>query len=126
MQSNHIITEQSGHLPQILPPKEMDLNARFPWSRFWTSMGMLLLFLCAVIVVLRWAPEPPNDDAERALFREKNLAELQKSNAERLGSYGWVDQAHGILHMPIARAMELETIALNAPEWRPHAVYAKI
>ncbi len=96
----------------------------FPWSRFWTAMGMFVLFLCALILVLHWAPEPINDDVERGLLREKNLAELQKANEERLGTYGWVDQAHGVVHIPIVRAMELEIAGLNAPDWKPHAVYA--
>jgi hypothetical protein len=85
---------------------------------------MLVLFLCGIIVVLRWNPEPLNDDAERALLRIKNLAELQKDNAERLGSYGWVDQAHGVLHIPIDRAMALEVAALNDAQAKPHATYA--
>ena len=100
------------------------LRCCFSWSRFWTAMGMLVLFLCALIIVLRWNPEPLSDDAERALLRVKNLAELQKANEERLNSYGWMDQAHDILHLPIARAMELEMISLNDPKWKPHAVYA--
>ena len=96
----------------------------FPWSRFWAALGMLILFLCALIVVLRWSPEPSSDDADRALLRVKNLTELQKANEERLNSYGWVDQVHGILHLPIVRAMELEIIELNDPKRKPHAVYA--
>jgi len=96
----------------------------FPWSRFWIALGMLVLFLCALIVLLRWNPEPLNDDAERALLRSKNLKELQQANKERLSSYGWVDHARGILHIPIIRAMELEIAGLNDPKWKPHAVYA--
>ena len=96
----------------------------FPWKRLWTTLGMLVLFLCGIIVVLRWNPEPLNDDAERALLRIKNLTELQKANEERLGSYGWVDQVHGILHMPLVRAMELEVAALNDVKAKPHATYA--
>ena len=26
---------------------------------------------------------------------------------DRLGTYGWIDRAHGIIHIPIERAMEL-------------------
>lgn len=91
-------------------------------SRIWAATGILVLFLCATIVMLRWSPEPMNEDAERALLREKNLAELQKSNQELLENYGWKDQSHGILHIPIQRAMEIEIATLNAT--KPHAVYA--
>ncbi|MFI0347448.1 MAG: hypothetical protein ACH346_01565 [Chthoniobacterales bacterium] len=88
-------------------------------ARFWTTLGMLVLFLCAVIVMLRWNPEPLEEDAERALLRTKNLSDLQKVNTELLGSYGWIKQSHGILHVPITRAMELEVPTLNAI--KPHA-----
>ncbi len=104
--------------------KSSRLCCSFPWKGLWTTLGMLVLFLCGIIVVLRWNPEPLNDDAERALLRVKNLAELQKANTERLESYGWVDQAHGVLHMPLAQAMELEIASLNDAKAKPHATYA--
>ena len=105
-------------------PRNNSGNGCFPWSRFWTALGMFLLFLCALIVVLQWNPEPLSDDAERALLRSKNLTALQSANKERLESYGWVDQTHGVLHIPITRAMELEVVSLNDPKWKPHAVTA--
>ncbi len=83
---------------------------------------MLVLFLCAVIVMLRWNPEPIDEDAERALLRTKNLSDLQKANTELLGSYGWIKQSHGILHIPVTRAMDLEVATLNTI--KPHAAYA--
>lgn len=92
----------------------------FPWARFWTALGMLVLFASALILVLRWNPEPLSDDEERAILRMKNLAELKQANEERLSSYGWVDQAHNVVHMPITQAMELEMKGLNDPKWKPH------
>lgn len=76
------------------------------------------------MLLVLWNPEPPNDDAERAVLRMKNLAELHKADQERLNSYGWIDQAHGVTHIPIERAMELELTALNDSKWKPHATYA--
>ena len=96
----------------------------FPWARFWTALGMLVLFLSALILVLRWNPEPISDDEERAVLRMKNLAELKKANEERLSTYGWIDQAHSIVHIPIAQAMDLVTKSLNDPKRKPHAAYA--
>lgn len=96
----------------------------FPWSRFWTASGMLVLFASALILVLRWNPEPLDEDAERALLRVKNLAELRQSDEKMLTTYGWVDQAHGVVRLPIEKAMELEIKGLNDPQWKPHATYA--
>lgn len=103
-------------------------SCTFPWGRFWTALGMLLLFLSGLILVLHWNPEPMTDDEERAALRTKNLAELRQANEERLGSYGWVDQSHGIVHIPIERAMDLEVKNANDrkldPKSKPHAAYA--
>ncbi len=95
----------------------------FPWSRFWTALGMFVLFLAAMIVLVLWNPRPLDEDEERALLRTKNLKELQEANEKQLNNYGWVDQAKGIAFIPIARAMELETVSLNDPKWKPHAAY---
>ena len=83
-----------------------------------------MLFLAAVIVMLRWNPKPIDEDAERALLRTKNLAELREVNAKRLGGYGWIDQTKGIIFIPIARAMELEIAELNDSKRKCHAAYA--
>ncbi len=95
----------------------------FPWSRLWTALGMFVLFLAAVFLLVLWNPRPIDEDAERALLRAKNLKDLRESNEQRLNNYGWVDQVKGIVFIPIARAMQLETAALNDPKWKPHAAY---
>lgn len=84
---------------------------------------MFVLFLAAVIVLVLWNPRPLDEDAERAILRAKNLKELREANEKRLNNYGWVDQAKGIVFIPIARAMELEIVSLNDPKWKPHATY---
>lgn len=100
-----------------------DSSNVFPWARFWTALGMLVLFSSALILILHWNPEPMSDDEERALLRIKNLAELNKANEELLNTYGWIDDAQGILHIPIERAMELEMHSLNDPIYKPQAAY---
>lgn len=99
------------------------LSHCFPWSQFWTALGMFVLFLAAVMVLVLWNPLPLDEDAERAILRTKNLQELQEANDKLLNNYGWVDQAKGIVFIPIARAMELEMVSLNDPKWKPHATY---
>lgn len=84
---------------------------------------MFLLFVSALIVVLRWSSEPLSDDAERALLRVKNLAELRAADEKMLTTYGWVDQTKGIVRLPIKHAMGLEIAELNNPARHPKAAY---
>jgi hypothetical protein len=112
-----------------LPSANQEASSRrddqsFPWSRFWTALGIFVLFFAAVIVLMLWNPQPLDEDAERALLRAKNLKELQEANEKRLNNYGWVDQAKGVVSIPIVRAMELEVVSLNDPKWKPHAAYS--
>jgi hypothetical protein len=44
----------------------------------------------------------------------KDLQELRKAENDLLTSYGWKDQKTGIVHIPIARAMEL--LAARSPQ----------
>ena len=46
---------------------------------------------------------------ERKVYRQTNegLRSLDAKQMETLNSYGWIDQAGGIAHIPIADAMEL-------------------
>ena len=40
-------------------------------------------------------------------MRKKALADLRAAEASELDSYGWVDQAKGVVRLPIAEAMKL-------------------
>jgi len=88
--------------------------------------GVLLLVLLVIVgtvVVTQSGSATENEDAARAAVRTKNLSELQASDAALLNSYGWVNQAKGIVHIPISQAMELTVPALNAkPVSMPAAV----
>lgn len=46
---------------------------------------------------------PPQPRLE--LDERRALAEVRAEEEERLHSYGWVDRAHGIVHIPIEEAM---------------------
>ena len=48
------------------------------------------------------APEPQLQVDPRADF-----ANFEAEENARLNSYGWIDRAHGVIHIPIERAMEL-------------------
>ena len=53
---------------------------------------LLLAFLLGAKVLTGLAPAP-EEDAARAAERAKALADLQNENAQKLGTYGWVDKA---------------------------------
>jgi len=73
-------------------------------------IGVLILLLAAVLGGLwlnRSNTATETEDADRAAVRTKNLVELQAADSNALTTYGWNDQAKGIVHIPIGRALEL-------------------
>lgn len=104
------------------------------------SIALGIALLIAMLVWLRqtvWAPPPPSHApfAQQApsppprlqTQPEADLARLRLANAQRLHSYGWVDQAQGIAHIPIEQAMRVYVIqasstvslAQNNTRWQP-------
>lgn len=80
-------------------------------------IGVLILLLAAVLGGLwlnRSTSATETEDADRAAVRVKNLAELQAADTNALTTYGWNDQAKGIVHIPITKAMELVLPAIQA------------
>jgi len=81
------------------------------------GVGVLILLLAAVIGALwlnRSESATETEDLDRAAVRTKNLAELQAADSNALTTYGWNDQAKGIVHVPITKAMELVLPSLQA------------
>jgi hypothetical protein len=79
------------------------------------AIVLLVAFLLGAKVLTGLAPAP-EEDAARAAERAKALADLQKENAQKLGTYGWVDKAKGTVQIPIDRAMELAIAELNSKQ----------
>lgn len=80
-------------------------------------IGVLILLLAAVLGGLwlnRSTSATETEDADRAAMRVKNLTELQAADTNALTTYGWNDQAKGIVHIPITKAMELVLPAIQA------------
>lgn len=50
--------------------------------------------------------EPPSGPALQPA-PARDIARFRAEKARRLDSYGWLDRAHGVVHIPIARAMEI-------------------
>ena len=63
------------------------------------------------------AAVPPPRDIEgiyqTLIDRDETTANLRRADERRLASYGWIDRAQGVVHIPIARAMQI--VAEEAP-----------
>jgi hypothetical protein len=91
------------------------------WLFFALAMTLLLLFWGATTWLAGWQGGEANpEEAARAEFRAKTLAELRADNAKKLESYAWVDRAKGSVQIPIAEAMKLVLAEINVP---PRAAY---
>ena len=69
-------------------------------------LGALLIVAALVWAMQRYTQPPPLGE-ERVALRKKALAELRAAEATELETYGWVDQAKGVVRLPIAEAMQL-------------------
>jgi hypothetical protein len=69
-------------------------------------LGSLLIVAALVWAMQRYTQPPPLGE-ERAAVRKKALADLRAAEASELESYGWVDQAKGVVRLPIAEATKL-------------------
>lgn len=75
------------------------------------SVTVAAVVVCLIFAALVWKTRqyttPPVLGAERAAERAKALAELHAAEADALNNVGWVDQAKGIVRLPIAEAVKL-------------------
>jgi len=69
-------------------------------------MGAFLIVFFLVLAMRHFSQVPPLN-ATRAAERARALAEMRAADAEALANVGWVDQAKGIVRLPIADAMKL-------------------
>jgi hypothetical protein len=51
-------------------------------------------------------PFPRENVAPQRQTPVTDLADMRKAEADRLHNYGWVDQQHGVVHIPIEEAMK--------------------
>jgi hypothetical protein len=64
------------------------------------------LIFIALVVVVKFSIHVPEIDADRAVARAKALAEIRAVEDKSLGTAGWIDQARGIVRLPIETAMQ--------------------
>ncbi len=75
------------------------------------SVTVAAVVVCLIFAALVWKTRqyttPPVLGAERAAERAKALAELRATESDALHNVGWIDQAKGIVRLPIADAVKL-------------------
>jgi hypothetical protein len=69
-------------------------------------LGSLLIVAALVWAMQRYTQPPPLGE-DRIALRKKALVDLRAAEASELESYGWVDQAKGVVRLPINEAMKL-------------------
>ena len=106
--------------------EESDVGESFVWGAF----AVLLGFLIAIFLLVLWLfphslldrtmrlplpvyPAPRLQPSPRADMQTFYSGEMQ-----RLNSAGWVDKAHGVIHIPIADAMR-KVAREGVPGWPP-------
>jgi hypothetical protein len=75
------------------------------------SVTVAAVIVCLIFAALVWKTRqyttPPLLGAGRAAERAKALAELRAAETDALNNVAWVDQAKGVVRLPIAEAMKL-------------------
>lgn len=98
---------------------------RHPSSGFRTFVWALfffLIFALLIVGVVRWTGKDQSLNDPRSAGRLKVREERDKDDREKLTSPGWVDQANGIVRLPIAEAKRLVIADLKAKKPAPSSV----
>lgn len=90
-------------------------NGRWLLGNALVVLATLGIMAVLVLVMIRHT-RPVDVNAERVALRKKNLAEMRAADAAGLSQYGWVDQAKGVVRLPLERALEL-----TVREWQDPA-----
>lgn len=81
-------------------------QTRSGWAYALAIAGTFLIVAMLVLTMKRYAQPAPVDE-KRIAERSKALADLRQVEAEALNSAGWIDQAKGVVRLPITNAMEM-------------------
>ena len=76
--------------------------------------GFAIFALIVFIAYLPKTPAPLADGVRTPVQRKAALAELRAKEKAVATTYGWVDQANGVVRIPIADAITLTIQELNA------------
>jgi hypothetical protein len=105
-------------------PNDEDTLAHPEQPRFllsaWLWAVMLFIFFGVIVAIAFGAMHRGSSyEGDRAKTRTEKLKTAQEEWNKNSGSYGWVDQAKGVAHIPIQRAMQLELADLQAKNPAP-------
>jgi hypothetical protein len=92
---------------------------RFLLSTWMWAVLLFVFFGVIVVIAFGAMPRGSSYEADRAKARVEKLRTAQEEWSKTEGSYGWVDKAKGVAHIPIQRAMELELADLQAKKPEP-------
>jgi hypothetical protein len=117
---------RAHELPYAPPAEEVEFDREIQFHQLvWMGIGLLVMALISAVLVffmlrgfVSWraatagppslVPAPGESSAPKLLARpEHDLAEVRAAEKEQLESYGWVDQAGGVAHIPIERAIDI-------------------
>jgi hypothetical protein len=114
------MVEASSHRPRY---ERSDVDPRLVGA---LALGVAAFLVAAPLILLaaypssRREPAPPLAEAPPAPRLQLNphaeLETLRAAERKRLSSYGWVDHAGGVVHLPIDRALAL-TAERGLPGW---------
>ncbi len=96
-------------------------------SGFLTFVWALFFFFVFALVVYIWVQQTGRNhevEDKRAAARVEKRVALEKADAEKLQTAGWVDQAKGMVRIPVADARRL--IAAELAVKKPGASQVKV
>lgn len=81
----------------------------------WVWAVLLFISFGAIVAVTFGAMHRGSTyEQDRAQAREEKLKTAREDWNKEANTYGWIDKEHGVAHVPIARAMQLELADLQA------------
>jgi hypothetical protein len=87
---------------------------RFLLSAWLWAVALFVFFGVIVAITFGAMQRGSTYEEKRAKARAEKLKTAQNEWNKTSGSYGWIDQAKGVAHIPIQRAMQLELADLQA------------
>lgn len=90
------------------------VGEKFPWISFLGAAGSFLIFV--IILCIAYIPKRSHVvDENRIKERLEILATARSKVKKEADFYGWIDQANGVVRLPVSRAMDLLVNRSQAP-----------
>jgi hypothetical protein len=117
--SEKVALSPAGHEPN-------DVGGNFIWTGATLVLGMVVALALLVLWLFPNAitdrtlhlPLPSYPNPQLQPSARQDMAKFYRQEMQSLNSTGWVDKAHGIVHIPIADAMR-KVAQEGIPGWPP-------